>query len=69
MLIMVFIYKEQASPALPGDLPPPIPPQPRRERLGEKRNLGGYKGGRKGVGGGQEMRSGLSVADGHSGRD
>lgn len=39
MLIMVFIYKEQASPALPRDLPPP--PLPRRERPREKGNLGG----------------------------
>lgn len=37
MLIMVFIYKEQASPALPGDLPAiPLTPQSKREKLGEK---------------------------------
>lgn len=46
MLIMVFIYKEQASPALPRDLPPP--PLPRRERPREKGNLGDCRKGVKG---------------------
>lgn len=35
MLIMVFIYKEQASPALPGDLPPASPSAQQGEAEGE----------------------------------
>lgn len=68
MLIMVFIYKEQAGPALPRDLP--LPPLPRREKLREKGNWGGAAEEiRRGVEGGYEMRSGPSVPGGLSGRD
>ena len=70
MLIMVFIYKEQVGPALPGDLPPtPSPSAHEGEAGGEGEFGGGYKGVRKGVGRGQEMRSEPSVADGQSERD
>lgn len=45
---MVFIYKEPASPALPGDLPPSPPSAQQGEAEGEG-ELGGYKAVRKGV--------------------
>lgn len=52
MLIMVFIYKEQASPALPGGLAPTPSPSAQEGEAGGKGSLGGgYKGVRKGAGG------------------
>lgn len=69
MLIMVFIYKEQASPALPGDLPLPSPSAQEGEAGGEW-EFGGLQ---KECGGESErvyeMRSGPSVAGAHSERD
>lgn len=41
MLIMVFIYKEQASPALPGDLAPTLSPSAQEGEAGGEREFGG----------------------------
>lgn len=41
MLIMVFIYKEQVGPALPGDLPPTPSPSAQEGEAGGEGEFGG----------------------------
>lgn len=70
MLIMVFIYKEQASPALSGDLAPTPSPSAQEGEAGGEGEFGGLpRSEERSWGGGQEMRSVPFVAGGHSGRD